>query len=208
MIVSAKNNLPALILASASPRRKKLLRRLDYPFTVQPSAVNEHFDNNLTPADIVCQLALRKAQDVATNHAGAIILGADTIVVHNGVILEKPQSTDEAEAMLAKLSNDTHEVLTGVALLRTHSSGEAIDQVSFCESTSVTFGPLNQTEIRRYVATGSPMDKAGAYGIQDDWGAFFVQAIKGDYYNIVGLPLYALHQALKSFAPELLQNNE
>lgn len=207
MTASSKNNLPALILASASPRRKKLLGQLNYPFTIQPSTVDEHFNNSLAPADIARQLAQRKARDVAPGHSEAIILGADTIVAHNSAILEKPQSRDEAAKMLASLSESTHSVLTGVALVKTNRDGEITDELTFVESTVVTFGALTESEIRAYVATGSPMDKAGAYGIQDDRGTFFVKRIEGDYSNIVGLPLYRLYHHLKSFAPQLLQND-
>lgn len=207
MTALPKKNLPALILASASPRRKKLLSQLNYPFTVQPSTVIEHFNNNMNPKDIVRMLALRKAHDVASTHDNAIILGADTIVVHGNKILEKPQSTEEAEAMLTTLSNDTHTVLTGVALLKKDPDGALTNEQTFCETTIVTFGVLEEHEIREYIATGSPMDKAGAYGIQDNWGAFFVERIEGDYNNIVGLPLHTLYNTLKLFAPEILKNN-
>lgn len=205
MSASPKNNLPLLILASGSPRRKKLLGQLHYPFTVQPSMVDEHFSDNERPSDIVQVLALRKAKDIATGQKDSIIIGADTIVVHNKVILEKPKSAEEAVSMLQKLSNSTHHVLTGVALIKTDQDGSIINQVTFYENTGVAFGKLEQAEIRQYVASGKPMDKAGAYGIQDDRGAFFVKRIEGDYFNIVGLPLHLLYQKLKTFAPEILK---
>lgn len=205
MTISPKNNSPQFILASASPRRQYLLERFHYPFIVHPSLVDEHFTPSDPPAQIVQELAHRKAKDVAAQYGDAIILGADTIVVYDGVIIEKPRTKDEARAMLAKLSSDQHEVLTGVALIRTDASCKVIDELSFFETSRVTFGPLSESQIEAYVATGSPMDKAGAYGIQDDRGAFFVKGIEGDFYNIIGLPLYALHKKLTSFAPEVIQ---
>lgn len=207
MTASPKNNSPALVLASGSPRRKKLLAKLNYSFTVQPSSVNEHFNENERPAHIVQMLALRKAKDIADGQKYSIIIGADTIVVHNQAILQKPESPEEATVMLQTLSNNTHQVLTGTALIKTDQDGSIIDKRTFYESTDVTFGKLEQAEIEQYVASGSPMDKAGAYGIQDDEGAFFVKRIEGDYYNIVGLPLHALYNQLKIFAPELLANS-
>lgn len=205
MTASPKNNLPVLILASGSPRRKKLFDQLHYPFIVQPSTVDEHFSNNERPPNIVQMLALRKAKDVAAGQEDSMIIGADTIVVNNGGILEKPKSPEEATSMLQNLSDNTHQVLTGVALIKTDQDGSIIRELTFYESTDVTFGKLKQVEIQQYVASGNPMDKAGAYGIQDDQGAFFVKQIEGDYYNIVGLPLHSLYQKLKTFAPKILQ---
>jgi septum formation protein len=107
--------------------------------------------------------------------------------------------------MLSRLSDDTHAVLTGMALLKTDNNALAIEQLTFFESTDVIFGALDQNDVKQYVSTGSPFDKAGGYGIQDDWGARTVKSINGDYYNIVGLPLHALCNKLKNFIPELFQ---
>jgi septum formation protein len=140
---------------------------------------------------------------VAAEHPSSVIIGADTIVVHRGDILEKPESPEEALAMLSQLSNDTHTVLTGIALLKGDEKATIVDQHTFFESTEVVFGALNQTDIAQYISGGSPFDKAGGYGIQDDWGARAVKRINGDYYNIVGLPVHALYNQLIPFAPEL-----
>lgn len=181
------------------------MEQFNCPFTVFPSSTDEHHDANESPANIVQILARRKATDVAAHHSNAVIIGADTVVVHNQTIFEKPRDPQHASEMLKKLSDDSHMVLTGIALLKTDRSNTIVNQQTFVETTTVTFGSINDAEIKRYVATGSPLDKAGAYGIQDDFGAFFVKRIEGDYYNIVGLPLHALYNHLKSFAPELLQ---
>jgi septum formation protein len=200
-----------MILASASPRRKKLLGLLDIPFRVVSSGVDEHIEANTAPDEMVQTLALRKARDVAPHHPDKIVIGADTIVVHEKSILGKPETHDEACMMLAGLSNSTHLVLTGVALVQARSSGTTdssdtvIREQTFFESTEVTFGSLDESEIERYAAGGSPMDKAGAYGIQDGWGAIFVKHIAGDYYNIVGLPLHALYHRLRDFSQELFE---
>ena len=205
MTRTPKNQSSVLILASASPRRKKLLQIFDIPFRVQPSTVAENIDQQLPPSEIVEELALRKARDIAKKSKNAVIIGADTIVVHEGQILGKPQNTDHAKQLLHSLSNSTHEVFTGVALIKTDGNAEIERECTFAESTEVTFGNLDPSAIDNYVAGGKPMDKAGAYGIQDDWGAVFVKRIKGDYYTIVGLPVHALYNQLKDFTPELFE---
>lgn len=207
MTSSSKNHNPTLILASGSPRRQELLKYLKIPFTVQPSAVSEEIRGNLSPPAVVQQLALRKADDIAAKNRTAVTIGADTIVVHDEHLLGKPASPQEAQKILQSLSGTTHQVLTGIALVKTNQSGDQVDRQTYFESTSVIFGQPHATEIDAYVATGQPMDKAGAYGIQDNWGAIFVKEIKGDYYNIVGLPLHLLYHQLKNFAPELFDGN-
>jgi septum formation protein len=195
-----------IILASGSPRRKQLLKQINVDFTVQVSNADERYDASKEPADIVQMLALRKAEQIADENdsSDVLVIGADTIVVKGQTILEKPATTTDAEQMLLDLSNTTHQVLTGVAIVKNFMAGNKREVLTFYESTDVTFGKLEKFEIREYVATGSPMDKAGGYGIQDDWGALFVKQIKGDFYNVVGLPLHALYQKLKVFAPELV----
>ena len=131
--------------------------------------------------------------------SGALVLGADTVVVLDGDVLGKPASREEAAAMLRRLSNATHRVFTGISL-RHPTSGAA---ATAHEVTAVRFAPLSDAEIERYVATGSPLDKAGAYGIQDDHGALFVERIEGDYYNVVGLPLRLLYETLSRHFPGL-----
>jgi septum formation protein len=187
-----------VVLASASPRRKKLLEQIGLDFAVIPAAVDEdHVSTALPPPDYVQTLALRKAQNVAAMlDYSALVLGADTTVVLNGRIFNKPNSDHEARTMLRELSGNTHTVFTGLALVATPS-----DRVysTLC-ATEVTFRELSDDEISAYIATGAPMDKAGSYGIQDDFGAVFVRQIHGCYYNVVGLPLETLYQALKTFA--------
>ncbi len=162
-------------------------------------------DPSLTAAENVRRLALDKARWVANALAGkrGIVLGADTTVAIGSNILEKPCDAEDAERMLLLLSGHTHTVHTGVALVNLDTKAEQ----SFVESTDVTFRSLSFEEIRDYIATGSPMDKAGAYGIQEDFGAVFVSRIDGDYYNVVGLPLSRLYTMLKEFAPDLFNQN-
>lgn len=194
----------SIILASKSPRRKKLLEQINLKFTVQGSLADESFGANEQPADIVQMLAGRKAAEVSQSCSGALVIGADTIVVFQDTVLEKPADHTHAEQMLRSLSGNTHQVFTGVALIKADGKGNIDQSCTFFERTDVTFGSLTSDEIRTYVQTGSPMDKAGAYGIQDDWGALFVKRIEGDYNNVVGFPLYRFYQELKQFAPECL----
>ena len=186
-----------LILASQSPRRQKLMANLGFKFQILPSPIEEDFfDLTLLPIEFAKKLALLKAKYVAerTDHP-AIILGADTIVVLNKEILNKPKNEDDAYIMLRKLSGNTHIVYTGIALVSS-KDGRILSDV---QKTEVTFRDLSDEEIYAYIKTGSPMDKAGAYGIQDDFGAVFVSHIVGCYYNIVGLPLEMLYTSLIKF---------
>ncbi len=192
-----------LYLASASPRRAQLIKLLGAKHVIiSPTHVDETHDGNLPPAEYVEQLALDKARallpKLPENEQG-IIIGADTTVVLENAILGKPNDSDDAKAMLRKLSGNTHIVYTGVALIDSTSGKEH----SFVEKTSVTFRVLSDKDIADYVASGSPMDKAGSYGIQEDHGAVFVSRIEGDYYNVVGLPLCSLYLALRDFAPAI-----
>ncbi|MFH5831823.1 Maf family protein [Halalkalibaculum sp. DA3122] len=195
-----------IILASGSPRRKRLLEQLNLDFEVQASNASETYNPDLPPEEIVQNLALRKARQVAGEHRGSdqLVIGADTIVVFGQSILEKPATLREAEQMLRTLSGNTHQVLTGVALVKTSSPGNKQEILTFFQSTDVVFGELDEIEIQQYVQSGLPMDKAGAYGIQDEGGSLFVKRINGDYYNVVGFPLRLFYQKLKKFAPELL----
>jgi septum formation protein len=180
------------------------LEQINCSFYIDVSDIEEIVDPHLSPADVACSLAKQKARDVASRHAQSCIIGADTIVVHQNQILGKPQNKQEAIDILTSLSNQEHEVITGVALLLTDHEGTITESCTFAEHTTVRFGSLETSEIKEYVASGSPMDKAGAYGIQDDWGALFVKEINGDYNNVVGFPLYTFYQQMKSFAPDLL----
>lgn len=193
-----------IILASASPRRKKLLQQINLSFSVESSNASEAYNPDHEPSEIVRNLALRKAQLVAESKRNVLVIGADTIVVFNNQILEKPATAEEAKNMLAQLSGNTHQVLTGVALVKKDKTGNNDLTTAFFEKTDVTFGVLDATEIKEYVKSGSPMDKAGAYGIQDDWGSVFVKKITGDYYNVVGFPLHSFYNTLKHYFPELI----
>ncbi len=195
---------PVLYLASLSPRRAALINLLGIKrIEIRPSSIEEAFDYTESPEAIVQDLAYQKAENSMQlrkkNDAPGIVLGADTLVVLGDKILGKPLDEVEAARMLRSLSNNTHTVFTGVALIETKTKKSH----TFVERTDVTFRQLGEEEIAAYIATGSPMDKAGAYGIQEDFGAVFVKRIDGDYYNVVGLPLCSLYVALRSFAPEL-----
>lgn len=191
---------PKLILASKSPRRKELLERMGLKdFKVAAPNVDESVEPGLPPARMVEELSLRKAR-AAAHRAGPndLIIAADTVVALDGAVLGKPHSEDEAFTMLSALSGREHHVYTGVTVLR---GDEAVTQH---EETAVTFRPLSPEEIRAYIATGEPMDKAGAYGIQG-LGALLVSGIRGDYCNVVGLPVYRLGRILSEFGVNLLR---
>ena len=188
------------ILASGSPRRKRLLQQLGLQFTVHVSDADESFDANLTPAEIASQIAARKVEVVSNAHPTSLTLAADTIVVLDNEILGKPVDEQDAIDMLTRLNGRKHTVFTGLALAHP-TSGRLI---TAAEATDVHFGDMTNEEIIQYVGTGSPMDKAGAYGIQDDQGALFVSKVEGDYYNVVGLPLFRLYQIIKASFSDLL----
>jgi septum formation protein len=181
-----------LILASASARRAEILRDAGLSFVVLSSAVDETPYPNESPNDLVERLALAKAELVAARAIGpAIIIGADTVISLDGHVLGKPRSTDDARRMLEKLSGRTHSVVTGIALIRIPDA----ERRTFVESTLVHFAALTSQEILRYLATGEPHDKAGAYAIQGHAGRF-IPRVEGCYFNIVGLPLSRLYHAL------------
>ena len=189
------------ILASASPRRKELLERTGIDFEIIPSHKEEKIDGN-DPSEIVKNLALMKAQDIFDQHEedSLTVIGSDTIVVYRDEILGKPSDEDEAADMLSMLSDRTHQVYTGVAIL-TRNKGIENKNVFF-ESTDVTFYPISKEDIESYIATGDPLDKAGSYGIQGDF-CIHVKCIKGDYNNVVGLPVSRVYQELKkTLAPK------
>ena len=182
---------PPLILASASPRRRELLASLGLSFRVVPARFDESGVDEPHPEALVRRLAHEKAAEVARVHADSLVIGADTVVVHEGTILGKPQSVGDARAMLRRLSGRTHHVYTGVALIHQASGRVQVEH----EVTAVTFGELSPERIERYIATGEPMDKAGAYGIQGI-GATLVRRVEGCYFNVVGLPLFLLARLL------------
>ncbi len=174
---------PRLILASASPRRRELLARLGLPFTVREPAVDERSLPGETPEALARRLALAKARAVAAGEPGALVLGADTVVVLEGEVFGKPAGREEALAMLGRLSGRTHEVLTGVAVVGPRGE-EALVQRS-----RVSFRALRPGEAARYWATGEPADKAGAYAVQG-LGAVFIRRLEGSPSGVMGLPLH------------------
>ena len=180
-----------IILASKSPRRRALLEQMGVKdFRILTPDIDEHMDRELPPAELVRQISLEKAQAVAAQaDPNAVIIPADTVVALDGAVLGKPADEEEAFRMLSLLSGNRHQVYTGLTVLR----GEQV--FSQWEETSVTFRPLTAEEIEAYIATGEPMDKAGAYGIQG-YGALFIEGISGDYYNVMGLPVCRLGQIL------------
>ncbi|HEY6046428.1 MAG TPA: Maf family protein [Pyrinomonadaceae bacterium] len=181
--------LPSLLLASSSPRRSEILRLVGWPFQTVAVEVDESLRNGEAADEYVERLALAKAQDAATRHAHELILAADTTVVVDRQILAKPGDAEEARQMLQALQGRWHQVLTGVALV-----SNAWSQVAH-EVTEVRFAPMSGVEIAWYAATGEPMDKAGAYAIQGQ-GARFVKEIKGDYFNVMGLPVRLLYELI------------
>ncbi len=182
-----------LILASASPRRKELLEKIGLPFTIQPAKGEERITQK-SPAAVVMELSRQKAEEIAAAQTGeCIILGADTIVAKGEEIMGKPKDAADAKRMLKSIADDCHQVYTGVTLIRT---GAHPQSVTFQEKTDVFLYPISDAELDSYIASGDPMDKAGAYGIQGDF-AIHVKGIAGDYYNVVGLPIGRVYQELK-----------
>lgn len=181
-----------LILASNSPRRAKLLKDAGLEFIIEPSHLEEIVDEKLKPEDLAQDLAKMKAMHVASTHPNDVVIGADTIVVFGNEIFGKPKDKEDACRMLKLLSGERHIVYTAVALVK----GDKIH--TFVSATEVTMKSLSDLEIRNYVDTGEPMDKAGAYAIQGE-GGNMVDYFKGDFFTIVGLPLKDLLEALKLF---------
>jgi len=188
-------NLPPLILASASPRRAELLQLLKLKFRVVTSDATEVLDEQLSPFE-VCQLnARRKARAVAKKNPDSIVLGADTLVFLDGEIMGKPASRADAERMLTRLQGRTHQVVTGISLIHLRAHRERI----FAVGTEVMFHPLDAGQIRDYLAKVNPLDKAGAYAIQEH-GDLIISEISGSYSNVVGLPVERLKGEIQSWA--------
>ena len=179
-----------IILASASPRRSELMTLAGFRFDVICADIDEIVPEKALPQEVVMSLALQKAQAVAKDHRKSAVVGSDTVVALDGKILGKPRSEKEAAEMLRSLSGRIHKVFTGVAIV----CGEKV--TSFFDETEVEFYPLTDQEILDYVATGEPMDKAGAYGIQGR-GSVLVKRINGDYFNVMGLPISKVYRELK-----------
>jgi septum formation protein len=186
-----KTNIP-VILASASPRRRKLLKQMNLNFKVLKVDVDESPESNEKPAHLVKRLSRYKLKKAVETNQKGIFITADTVVVLNGKIIGKPCDKKDAEKILKKLSGNTHSVYTGFSVYNSFNG----KMITGYEKTLVTFRKLGLHEIRDYIASGSPMDKAGAYGIQDDYGAVFIEKISGCYYNVVGLPVSKIYQSL------------
>lgn len=186
-----------LILASQSPRRRDLLQLLQVAFTVRPADIDEAMDPTKPPEQEVARVSKLKAE-ATSREPGDVVIAADTIVVLEDRVLGKPADKAEAISMLRALSGRDHQVMTGITVLRGSNA------ITHTEITDVHFRPLTEEEIFRYVETGEPMDKAGAYGIQG-FAAPFVEGIRGDYYNVMGLPVCRLEQMLREIAPDYME---
>ena len=178
-----------LVLASGSPRRKELLAQAGYDFEVRAADIDESRRENEEPAAYVQRLALEKAQAIGVHFPDATIIGADTTVALDNHVLNKPKDRADAERMLRLLSGRTHQVHTGVAVVHGEKS------LPHVETTNVVFRALEEEELSTYLASGDPLDKAGAYGIQG-YAARWIPRIEGDYFNVVGLPIAALVKLL------------
>ena len=186
-------NKPQLILASGSPRRKQLLNQIGFEFSVNPSTVDEDFSLSLPPEAFTEHWAREKAKNVASNHPGKWVIGADTIVTLDGKIYGKPKNEADSFSMLSSLSGRTHEVITGVSIICLNSE---ID-ITFNERTFVSFNALTDSDISYYYKNYNPIDKAGSYGIQD-WFSVHIHKIDGCYFNVMGFPLSAFYHQYQS----------
>ncbi len=190
-----------IILASASPRRRELLEQIGAEFRVEVSDAEEISRQDISPVELVMKNAHLKAAAVAKLYPDVPVLGADTVVSLDENIYGKPRDRKQAEEMLQRLSGRTHQVSTGIALVWQNRLWQA------CETTEVSFAPLSTAEISRYVESGEPADKAGAYGIQGR-GAVFIEQIRGSYSNVVGLPLHCLYGLARKAGIDLYGNGE
>ena len=197
-----------IVLASNSPRRKEILEQVGISFEIISSNCDE--TTNVTdPIELVEEISLRKAEAVARILDGpAIVIGADTVVAHDGKVLGKPKDEQDAKKMLFGLQNSSHEVFTGVTVIlkniKIKNEIIAYKKITFADVSKVIVLPMTNNQIDRYIATKEPMDKAGAYAIQGKF-AIYIKEIIGDYYNIVGLPISKLYQTLINEGIELLQ---
>jgi septum formation protein len=183
--------VPKIILASASPRRAEILRLVGWDFEILPAAIDESRRDGEDASSYVERLAREKAEEAAARVPNRMIVGADTTVVIDGEILEKPRDTEDARRMLRLLQERWHEVVTGICVINSDSRTIGIAH----QITEVKFAPMSEDEINWYVATREPMDKAGGYAIQG-LGARFIEEIRGDYLNVVGLPLRLLYEMI------------
>ena len=192
--------MKTIILASASPRRKELLKQIGLKFKVVPSEYEESLDSGLDPHELAQRLSLEKANSVARIQPDALVIAADTLGVLNGKVLGKPHTESEARKMLAMLSGKAHSVITGFTIMDAATNKSLTRTVE----TRVYLRKLTSGEIDAYVKSGEPLDKVGGYAIQG-LGAVIVERIEGDYFNVVGLPLRALAKSLKEFGVKVLQ---
>ncbi len=190
---------PKIILASTSPRRKELFGKLKLSFEIEASDYTEDMTLKMPPNQLAKFLSYGKAAAVAKKHKNSIIIGADTFVVFNNHLLGKPKSQAEAKTMLKKLSGKKVEILTGLAIINTASGKKIITT----DTTKVFIKKLTNTEIDHYIASGEPMDKAGAFAIQG-LGAVIIKRIEGDFMGAMGLPLFTLARELKKFGVDVL----
>lgn len=193
------NRIGRVILASASPRRKELLEQIGITYETMPSGAGEDTEKEL-PEDVVCELSFRKASDIHAKleeqeEDGYTVVGADTVVSFQGMVMGKPRDEEDARRMLGLLQGNVHQVYTGVTLCM-KKQGKPARFRTFYEKTDVSMYPMSEEEISAYVATGEPMDKAGAYAVQGGCAAY-IKGICGDYNNVVGLPVGRLWQELK-----------
>jgi len=192
--------MKTIILASASPRRKELLEKIGLRFEVEPSNYEEDMHSGLEPHEFAQKISLEKAKAVASKHENAIVIAADTFIVFGGQILGKPHTEKEARKMLEAISGESHSVITGFSIIDTGKNKTLSKSVE----TKIYIRKLTSAEIDAYVKSKEPLDKAGAYAIQG-LGAVFVEKIEGDYFNVIGLPLSALTEALKEFGINILK---
>jgi septum formation protein len=184
-----------LILASASPRRKKLLNQLGLRFTIIPSKINEEEYSNLPPIRMVKELAMAKAKAVGKLVEDTVIIAGDTIVLNDGDVLGKPKDKEDAAIMLKKLSGKSHTVLSGLAVLSTSNNKIIVEY----DRTEVLMSEITDDEIKKYINTGEPIGKAGSYAIQG-LGGIFVEKIDGSYFTVMGLPIHKLQTMLNDFS--------
>ncbi len=180
-----------VILASASPRRIELIKKITDDFTVIPSSADESIDNNVPADEIPLILSSRKALSIAKDNNDAVVIGCDTVVIANNEVLGKPKDKDDARRMIGMLSGISHKVITGVTVINDKNA------ISFSETTVVKFRPLSEAEIEEYISCDEPYDKAGGYAVQGIAGKF-VEELIGDYYNVVGFPVNRIRTTLQS----------
>lgn len=180
-----------IILASTSPRRKEILSKTDLVFEIQPGLYEEDMTLNMDPISLAKHLSYHKAKSITDTHTDALIIGADTFITYEGKLLGKPHTPEKATEMLRTLSGKIHSVLTGLAVIRT-SDGKVYSDV---DESKIYFKDLSEDTIKKYVATGEPLDKAGAYAIQG-LASEFIEKIEGDFFSVMGLPLQKLVQVL------------